>query len=120
MKRSIRKKELKAARKARQRDPKLKSGFRKLVIGDRVYQWRYPRRSTHVEIRCPGGLGIKWIVPVWQLQEYASQEAWLTFHKNCTGEYCYGYDVEPCCMYMVTPGMIRKYIDEMEERVTCG
>lgn len=109
MRRSTRKKEMKAKRQAMQHDPEVKRGFRKCHIDGAVYQWRY--YGDRVEIRPPGKLGLKWLVPIWQLQGEESHEAWLDAHKECYGE--------NCSAYKCTPGMIKKYIEEIRT-ATCA
>jgi len=117
MKRSLRKKDLKAARKARQRDPNVKHGFRKLVIDDAIYQWRLGMHK--VEIRVPGGLGVKYIVPIWQIQGFESETAWDEPHKDCFDE-CVVTGNLGCGRWAVTPGMVRKYIDKVTHDTTSG
>ena len=117
MKRSLRKKDLKAARKARQRDPNVKHGFRKLVIDDAIYQWRLGMHK--VEIRVPGGLGVKYIVPIWQIQGFESETAWDEPHKDCFDECVVTGDLG-CGRWTVTPGMVRKYIDKVTYDTTSG
>ena len=93
----------------------VKSGFRKLVVDGAVWQWRQGKVRT--EIRVPGNLGLKWIVPTWQLQGYTSETAWREPHKDCYDECVITGDLG-CGMWAVTPGMVRKYIDEMR-KATC-
>ena len=77
-----------------------------------VYQWRQGKVRT--EIRVPGSIGLKWIVPTWQLHEHPSEDAWREAHKDDCFEGC----CDPSFMFAVTPGMVRKYIDEMR-KATC-
>jgi len=112
MKRSILKKQLKAARKARRRDPNLKRGFRKLVLnGSEIWQWRFYPRTNRTEIRVPGTLDMKWLVPTWQLQGDASLQAWEDKHKDCCTSGC----CEHCGCTTVTPGMVKAYIDDRNQ-----
>ena|ERR1035437_6289839 len=112
MKRSLRKKDLKAARKARQRDPDVKRGFRKMVIDGVVWSWR--NYGTRVEIKVPGTLSMKLFVPVWQLRGCESEAAWEAIHAECCCS-CgsLGCDYDQCFCHTITPGLVRKYIDEM-------
>lgn len=86
----------KAARLAKLRDPKAKSGFRKIHIGTDVYLWRY--FGSEVEIRIP--TGGKWIARIWELQGQ-SQSEWEEAHRECD---------EYCSAYAIAPGMVRDYI----------
>lgn len=108
MKRSTRKKDEKAKRQSRQPDPTIKRGFRKMVIGDAIYSWRY--YGDRVEIRPPGKIQIKWLVPIWQLQEFESKEAWEDGHTEDHWE--------QCSCFWIAPRAVRKYIDDMR-KVTC-
>ena len=106
MKRSQRKKENKAKRASSrekvQRTDGVKRGFRKLDIEGQVYSWKYV--SGWVEIRTPGKLSIKWLVPIWKLQEFESKEAWEKSMENDDGDRgSQGWHVDPA--------MVRKYID---------
>jgi len=67
MKRSLRKKDLKAARKARQRD--VSQHFRKLVIGDRTYL--YHVGDTFTEIRGPQE---KYLVSHWAMNKMTREQ----------------------------------------------
>lgn len=117
MRRSTRKDENKKKRQtseAKKHKPKreVPAGFRKLVVDGAAYGWR--SHGFRVEIRLPGKLDIKWLVPIWQLHGHASQAAWELEHEDCCRSGC----CDPCTEYMATPGMIRKYIDEMR-KATC-
>jgi hypothetical protein len=115
LKRSIRKKEIKAARKARRRDPNVKSGFRKLVLnGSEVWQWRFYPRSDRTEIRVPGTIDLKWMVPTWQLRGCSSLEEWAEPHKDCYDECLITGDLG-CGHRTVTPGLVKAYIDDMNQ-----
>jgi hypothetical protein len=87
----------KAERLAKLRDPKAKSGFRKIHIGTDVYLWRYFGGS--VEVRIP--TGDKWVVPIWELQGHSESE-WIEMHSEC---------YEDCAAYAVAPSMVRDYIN---------
>jgi hypothetical protein len=117
LRRSTRKDENKKKRQtseAKKHKPKrdVPAGFRRLAIGTDVYGWR--SHDYFVEIRTPGKLDIKWLVPIWQLHGHKSREAWETEHENCCRSGC----CDPCTEYMATPGMVRKYIDTMRT-ATC-
>ena len=107
MKRSQRKKQQKveraASREKVQRSDGVKRGFRKMVIDGATYSWRY--FGNRVEIRVPGKLNLKWVVPVWQLQGLESVDAWQELHKDDDGDRGSAWEV--------TPSMVRQYIDEM-------
>ena len=86
------------------------AGFRKLVVDGAAYGWR--TYGERVEIRVPGTIKLKWLVPVWQLQDKDSEEAWREPHKDCYDECVITGDLG-CGLWTVTPGMVRKYIDTM-------
>lgn len=113
MKRSPRKKQLKAARAASREKVKrsdgVKSGFRKMVIDGATYSWRY--FGNRVEIRVPGPLKLKWVVPVWKLQGLESVDVWQKLHEDDDGDRGYAWEC--------TPSMIRQYIVEMRT-ATCN
>jgi hypothetical protein len=117
VKRSQRKKQLKAERASKRKDPQVKSGFRKLTIDGAIYQWKVGR--TFVEIRVPGKLKLKWLVSIWSLQDCTSIEEWHKRHMNCVDDYCVHTGNDHCGKYWVVPAQIRKYIDEMRT-VTCN
>lgn len=102
MRRSARKKELRAARADARRG--VKRGFRELVVGRDTWLWR--NHGDKVEIRPPAGRR-KAVVPVWQMQGHASEEVWLREHEGCCLEGC----CDPCFAYEVTPRMVRRYVD---------
>jgi hypothetical protein len=114
MKRSTRKKELKAkaaaSREKVKRSDGTKSGFRKIHIDGAVYSWRY--YGNRVEIRVPGKLQLKWIVPIWQLQGLESVDAWQKLHEDDDGDRGYAWEC--------TPGMIKQYIEDMRKVTCCG
>lgn len=109
MLRSKRKKEnkakLAASREKVKRSDGVKRGYRKLVVDGAVYSWRY--YGERVEIRTPGTLGLKWLVPIWQLQEYPSKEEWEAQHTEDHWDMC------GC--FWIQPRMVRAYIDEMRK-----
>jgi hypothetical protein len=107
LQRSKRKKENKAKLAASRRDPNKKRGFRQVHIEGFVYQWRY--YGDRVEIRPPGKLELKWMVPIWALHG-ETLEDWTKAHAECDGE--------NCSAYAVSPGMVRDYILEMR-KATC-
>jgi hypothetical protein len=113
VKRSPRKKELKqkraVSREKVKRSDGVKRGFRKLVVDGAVYSWKYI--SEWVEIRVPGKLKLKWLVPIWQLQDFDSKEAWEKSMENDDGD-------RASQGWWIDPAMVRKYIDEMR-KVTC-
>jgi hypothetical protein len=111
LKRSTRKKELKAKRQSKKRSTK--RGFRKLVVDGDVYQWKVGDRFA--EIRVPGKLNLKWVVGIWVLLGEPSETAWHTNHDHCCWDYCYHTGADFCLKYRITPGMVRKYIDEMRK-----
>jgi hypothetical protein len=51
------------------------------------------------------------MVPVWQLQGHESREAWEEPHKDCYDECVVTGDLG-CGRWTVTPGMVKKYIEE--------
>jgi hypothetical protein len=118
LRRSTRKNENKAKKQrseSKKHKPKreVPAGFRKLVVDGAAYGWR--TYGERVEIRVPGTIKLKWLVPVWQLQGFTSQNAWEDEHKDCCRDkYCCG----GCTEYLVGPGVVRKYIDEMR-KATC-
>jgi hypothetical protein len=113
MKRSTRKKEnkakLAASREKVKRSDGVKRGFRKMEIDGAVYSWRY--FGDRVEIRVPGPIDLKWVVPVWHLQGLESHEAWLKLHEDDDGDRGYAWEC--------TPAMIKQYIEEMRT-ATCN
>jgi hypothetical protein len=114
MKRSTRKKENKtkqaASREKVKRSDGVKRGMRKLSVDGAVYSWKYI--SGWVEIRTPGKISIKWLVPIWQLQDFESKEAWEKSMENDDGD-------RASQGWWVDPAMVRKYIDEMRT-ATCN
>lgn len=107
MNRSPRKKEQHAIRQAR-RDPGIKSGFRSLRIGQLIFQWRAYHHVYKTRIIFPASTGVEQCyVTTWVLQEFSSREAWEMEHHGG------GDGHERCGCSMVTPGMVRKYIDKM-------
>lgn len=110
MQRSKRKKENKAKLAASREKVKpsdgLKRGFRAVHIEGQAYQWRY--YGARVEIRTPGKLSIKWLVPIWALHGQ-TQDEWFKAHAECD---------EYCDAYAIRPSMVRDYILEMR-KATC-
>ena len=110
MNRSPLKKQLKAKKAASRAINQIrvkKHGYRKLVIGELVFNWRYydgSYPSPRVEIRAPGN--VKWLVPIWELQGLKSWEEWRKKHEDCIND-----DYEHCGADSATPGMVRNYID---------
>jgi hypothetical protein len=98
MNRSPLKKALKVARRTSRPDPQIKRGFRKLVVDGLLYQWRH--HGAKVEIRTPENT--KHMVPTWELQGYANEEAWLKEHEDCYDDYCGAHEA--------TPSMIRGFL----------
>lgn len=109
MKRSTKKKELKAKRAASS-SPDVKRGFRKLTIGSAVYQWRH--HGKRVEIRLPGNTGLKWLVPIWRLNECQSEEEFYYPHRDCYDE-CHITGNLGCGLHVAGPGKVRAYIDRI-------
>lgn len=107
MKRSTLKKENKAKKAASRRDPDKRRGFRQVHIDGDAYQWRY--YGDRVEIRPPGKLQLKWLVPIWALHG-ETLEDWTKAHEGCDGE--------ECSAYAISPSMVRDYILEMR-KATC-
>jgi len=75
-----------------------------------IYQWRYSGGSDYVEIRTPGKLSIRWLVPLWKLQQFVSKDAWLDAYKSDDGD-------QPSGAWEVTPRMVREYIDKTADNL---
>jgi len=54
------------------------------------------------------------MVPVWQLRGHESREAWEEPHKDCYDECVVTGDLG-CGRWTVTPGMVKKYIEETRQ-----
>jgi hypothetical protein len=106
LKRSTRKNEQKAKRQSKKRSTK--RGFRKLVVDGAEYLWRIGKRQ--IEIRVPGPIKLKWIVPRWRLHGYNSELAFDMAHEDVCHEGCCGW----CSLCCISPGIIREYIDKQQ------
>jgi hypothetical protein len=91
----------KSGRLEKLRDPLTRRGYRKLAIGDRVYHWRW--HGSFVEIRTTDDR--KLLVPIWKIQGFATEAAWLKEHEDCSGD-------DYCDAYWVAPRLIREHIDK--------
>lgn len=116
MKRSPRKKEnkakLAASREKVKRSDGVKRGFRKLDVEGAIYSWRYGG-GDHVEIRTPGKLSLRWLVPLWKLQNFESKEAWMDAYKDDDGD-------RGSNAWWVDPSSVRKYIDSTASQPVCN
>ena len=105
MQRSKRKKENKAKLAVSREKKQHNRGFRAVHIDGVAWKWRY--YGDRVEIRVPGDLNMKWLVPIWALHGQTHEE-WLKEHEECYGD-------DYCGAYAASPGMVRDYILEMRK-----